>query len=306
MLGQIAPPDVLTIITDQIRKISESQQGGILTGAFLLTVWSSSGAMVSIISTLNAAYDISEGRPLWKVRLTAIALTVGVALFIVASLALVLVGPGFAGHLANRLHLGTAFTWTWWVVQWPVVFTMVATAIGLVYYYAPDAEQEWVWISPGSIVATSLWVVVSLGFKLYIKYFGNYNETYGTLGAFIVVLTWFYLSGLAILIGAELNAEIEHASPYGKAPGEKVPGQKRKIGILARRHYEQQRARSVPIPAQSPAGADCDIDHASAPADPPAKPSDLLIGAAVLLPVAWRIVQRVRNGSAGEAHRDAA
>ena len=243
LMGRFAPPDVLTIITDQIARISESKQGSILTFAFALTLWSSSGAMVSIITTLNAAYDITEGRPWWKTRLTAIALTLGVALFILISISLVLVGPTFAEHIAASLHLGAAFKWTWLLLQWPVVFAMVATGIGLVYYFAPDAEQDWVWITPGSIVATILWVVVSLGFKLYIAYFGSYNETYGTLGAFIMLLTWFYLSGLAILVGAEMNAEIEHASSYGKDVGEKAPGEKKKIGLLARRGYEEQKAK---------------------------------------------------------------
>ena len=230
MLGRVAPGDVLKIISDQMTKISQSNHGGALTFAFLLTLWSTSGAMVSIITTLNAAYGITEGRPLWKVRLTALALTIGMSMFVLVSMALVLAGPTFAEHLANTMHLGAAFKWTWWVLQWPVVFALVATAIGIVYYFAPDAEQDWAWITPGSIVATLLWIVVSLAFKLYISYFGNYNETYGTLGAFIVLLTWFYLSGLAILVGAEMNAEIEHASPHGKNPGEKVPGEKKKIG----------------------------------------------------------------------------
>jgi membrane protein len=233
MLGHVVPPDVLKIIADQILKISNSGQGGILTTAFLLTLWSSSGAMVSIITTLNAAYDITEGRPWWKVRLTAIGLTIGMAFFILTSISLVLVGPTFAEHLANQLHLGEAFKWTWWILQWPVVLVLVATAIGLVYYFAPDAEQDWVWLTPGSVMATVLWILVSLGFKLYISYFGNYNETYGTIGAVIVLLTWLYLSGLAVLLGAELNSEIEHASPYGKSVGEKVPGEKRRLGVAA-------------------------------------------------------------------------
>ena len=184
ILGRFAPPEVLKIITEQIRQISQSGHGGVLTLAFLLTIWSSSGAMVSIITTLNAAYDITEGRPLWKVRLTAIALTVGIAVFILVWRSRwCSSGPRSAEQLAVSLHLGAAFKWTWWIVQWPVVFALVATGIGLVYYFAPDAEQDWVWITPGSIVATVLWVLVSLGVQDLPQYFGNYNETYGTLGA---------------------------------------------------------------------------------------------------------------------------
>src|SRR4029450_10176723 len=116
-------------------------------------------------STLNAAYDITESRPWWKVRLGAIGLAIGLSLFTLAPLSLVLVGPTVAEHLAIRLHLGDVFKWTWWILQWPVVFTLVSFAVGLVYYFAPDAEQDWMWITPGSVFATLLWLLVSLGFK---------------------------------------------------------------------------------------------------------------------------------------------
>ena len=106
VLGRFAPPEVITIIKEQIRNISESGSGGILTFGFLLTLWSSSGAMVSIITTLNSAYDITEGRPLWRVRLTAVAMTIGVAFFILLSMALVLIGPTVAEHLATFKEVG--------------------------------------------------------------------------------------------------------------------------------------------------------------------------------------------------------
>jgi membrane protein len=296
MLGRVAPSEVLTIVADQIKQISQSDQGGVLTLAFLLTIWSSSGAMVSIITTLNAAYDITEGRPFWRVRLTAIALTVGISLFVLLAIALVLVGPTVAEHLAATLHLGAAFKWTWWVVQWPLVFLFVVTGIGLVYYVAPDAKQDWVWITPGAVLATVLWILVSLAFKAYLSYFGNYNETYGTLGAFIVVLTWFYLSGLAILVGAELNAEIEHASPYGKAPGEKVPGEKKMIGPMAQRDYDERKAKGeIPI-RPFPDDANCDLDRPGPPREKPGRrPSDLLLGAAIVLPMALKLGTRLRS-----------
>jgi membrane protein len=310
-LGRVAPPEALKIITDQIAEISKSGHGGVLTFAFLLTLWSSSGAMVSIISTLNAAYDITEGRPLWKVRLVALGLTVGMAFFILISIALVLVGPTAGEHLANTLHLGPAFKWTWWVLQWPVVLMLVATGIGLVYYFAPDAEQDWVWITPGSIVATLLWVIASLALKLYIAYFGSYNETYGTLAGFIVLLTWFYVSGLAILIGAELNAEIEHASPYGKDVGEKVPGEKKKIGTAALRDYEERKAKGETAVAPFPDNVNCHIDRPAAREQHSGlRASDLILGAAVLAPAALKmakeIKERVAEGADSARHTDAA
>jgi membrane protein len=303
VLGRFAPPAALTIIKDQITQISQSGHGGVLTLAFLLTIWSSSGAMVSIISTLNAAYDITEGRPLWKVRLIAMALTIGMAFFILVSIALVLVGPTLAEHLATTLRLGGAFKWTWWVLQWPFVFLLVATGIGLVYYFAPDAEQDWIWITPGSIVATLLWVVVSVGLKLYIAYFDAYNGTYGTLGGFIVLLTWFYLSGLAILVGAELNAEIEHASPYGKDVGEKVPREKKKIGPAAERDYDARQARGEAAVAPFPDEVNCDIDRNPATKENHGlRASDLIIGAAILAPAAVKIAKEIREKAAAGSH----
>jgi membrane protein len=305
MFGRFAPPDVIKIVTEQITQISQSGHGGILTFAFLLTIWSSSGAMVSIISTLNAAYDITEGRPMWRVRLTALALTVGMAFFIILSMALVLVGPTVAEHLADTMRLGPAFKWAWWVLQWPVIFALVATAIGLVYYFAPDAVQDWVWITPGSIVATVLWLAVSLGLKLYIVFFADYNKTYGTLGAFIVLLTWFYLSGLAILIGAELNAEIEHASPYGKDVGEKFPGEKKKIGAAAEKTYEQRKEEGAVDAKPFPDGVNCDVEpRRVADERERLRPSDLVIGAVLLAPVAVKIAKEVRETVNGESQRD--
>ncbi|MGH9313861.1 MAG: YihY/virulence factor BrkB family protein [Vicinamibacterales bacterium] len=286
-LGRVAPPDIASFFLEQIRKISESDDGGILTFAFLFTIWSSSGAMVSIISTMNTAYDIEESRPWWKTRLIALGLTVGLALFTLISFALVIAGPTFGERLAEMLRLGPAFVRTWNILQWPVVFTLVVTAIGIIYYCAPDADQDWVWITPGAVLATLLWLVISLGFKVYLANWGNYNETYGALAGVIILLLWFYLSGLAILAGAEMNAEIEHASPYGKAPGEKVPGTKKKIGVRAMREFEARLRAGQPSVAARAATAgghepNCDVERGTR--RPDLKPSDLLIGAIALLP----------------------
>jgi membrane protein len=226
ILGGVIPPEALSIITEQIQKISNGEQGGLLTIGMLTALWSSSAAMTAISDTVNRAYGVEERRPWWRVRLIAIALTVGLSVFILISFALVLVGPTLAEQLANRLYLGPVFEWTWKILQWPVVFALVATAVGLVYYFAPDVEQEWFWLTPGSVMATLVWLALSLGFKFYVAKVGAYTETYGAIGAVMVLMLWFYLSGLVLLIGAEMNAEIEHASPYGKDEGEKVPGEK--------------------------------------------------------------------------------
>src|SRR5215212_7487336 len=141
MMSRFAPKDVIDIITGAMGSLSKQNSGGILTFAFLVTIWSSSGAMVSIITTLNAAYDVTESRPWWKTRLTAIGLTAGIAFFILVSMFLIIAGPTVAENIAARMHLGPAFKWGWMILQWPVVFALVASAIGLVFYFAPYVEQ---------------------------------------------------------------------------------------------------------------------------------------------------------------------
>jgi membrane protein len=242
-LRPMTPPNVLSFLEEQLRRLSNADSGGILTIGILGAIWSSSAAVVAIIGSLNRAYDIQEGRPWWHVRLTAIGLTIALAFFLLVSFTLIVAGPALAEQLASVFGLGAAFAWTWTILQWPIAFLLVSTAIGLVYYFAPDAEQEWVWITPGAVVATVLWVLVSLAFKFYVANFANYNAMYGAVGAVIILMLWFYFSGLAILVGAELNAEIEHASPHGKDPGEKVPGVRRKIGLAAARAYKARLAQ---------------------------------------------------------------
>jgi membrane protein len=241
----IASREVLQIIQEQMRRISESGDGGLLTFGVLTALWSSSAAMVAGVSALNAAYDIEEGRPWWKVRLIAIGLTIALAVFFLVSFTLVLAGPTIAEYVGNTLRMGAAIEWTWKILQWPVAFALVSLAIALVYYFAPDADQDWIWITPGAVVATLLWIVVSLAFKVYVTNFSDYNAAYGAIGGVMVLLLWFYVSSLAILVGAEMNAEIEHASPHGKAPGEKVPGEKKKIGARAARAWRERMAGTV-------------------------------------------------------------
>jgi membrane protein len=262
-LGPFVSPQVLELIQEQMRRLASSANGGLLTFGVLGALWSSSAAIVSIVGALNRAYDIEEGRPWWKVRLIAIGLTLGVAVFVLVSLSLVLVGPTLAAWLGRVTGWGAPFEWTWLVLQWPLVFGLVATGIGLIYYFGPDADQDWVWISPGAILATLLWLVASLLFKFYVARFTDYEGSYGTVGAVIVLLLWFYVSGLAILTGAEVNAEIEHASPYGKAPGQKNAQGKLMLGARAARAFRERqlsgepdattpRVPSTPQPAAQP------------------------------------------------------
>jgi membrane protein len=291
-LRPIAPPDVLRFFEEQLRRLSNAGSGSILTIGMLGALWSSSAAVVAIVGSLNRAYDIEEGRPWWKVRLTAIGLTIALALLVLSSFTLIVIGPTLAEHLASSLGLGPVFEWAWKILQWPLAFGLVSIAVGLVYYFAPDAEQDWAWITPGAVIGTLLWVLVSLALKVYVANFTDYNATYGAVGGVIVLLLWFYLSGLAVLVGAELNAEIEHASPHGKDPGEKVPGEKKKIGAAAARAYKERlesRNSTAPMPTALPQPV------AVFQASPSS--SDRMLGIAVGLPLlSVRLWNRLRRG----------
>ena len=144
-MSGFAPPEALSIITEQIQKISTGKPTGLLTVGLATAIWSSSSAMTAIISTLNSAYDIEEGRPWWKVQLTAILLTLGVALFILISFALIIVGPTLAEKVADWVHLGPAFEWTWKILQWPIVFALVATAFGTGRWSSPSHARALRW-----------------------------------------------------------------------------------------------------------------------------------------------------------------
>jgi membrane protein len=240
ILGPFAPREVISIIQKQMARISEGRHGSLLTFGLLGALWSSSSAIVSVMSAMNRAYDIDEGRPWWKVRLTAVLLTIGLSVLIVTAFGLIVAGPQIAETLAGRFAMGQAFVWAWNILQWPLAFGMVALGLGLIYYFAPDAEQSWVWITPGSLLATCLWLLGSLAFRFYAVNFSNYEATYGTIGGVILLMLWFYMTGLVIVIGAEVNAEIEHAAPWAKAPGEKMPGERRKIGVAAGRAWRDR------------------------------------------------------------------
>jgi membrane protein len=252
MLAPIAPAAVVNLLKDQLTSLSNSEDTGLLSIGLLMALWSSSAAMVSVIDAMNRAYDIEDSRAWLKRRVVAIALTVGLALFILTSFGLIVAGPWLADFLGQQFGLAPAFTMAWKILQWPVVFLLASTGFGLVYYFAPDAEQEWVWITPGALTATILWFLASLAFRYYVVNFGNYEESYGTLGAIILTLLWFYISGLAMVIGAELNAEIHRASPWGKNPGPTIVGQRKRLGLAASREWFKHHSRPSG-PATSPA-----------------------------------------------------
>lgn len=211
LLSPVAPQAAVKLISDQMVSISQQSHTGLLSLGLVSAIWSSSAAMGAVVDAMNRAHGITDARPWWKVRLIAMGLTIALAFFILVSLSLVLIGPQFADYLSRWFGMSQAFAWTWKILQWPLVFALVSTGVAMIYHFAPHRQRRWLWFTPGSIVATTLWLLGSLGFRLYVTTSGSYESAYGTLGGIIVVLLWFYVSGLAIVVGAELDAEIERA-----------------------------------------------------------------------------------------------
>jgi len=237
-LGAIVSPEVLTLIQDQMRRLADSSDGGVLTIGVAGAIWGSSSALAAIVSAVNRAYDLEETRPWWKVRLTAIALTLALAFLVLAAVALVMAGPKLAA--AVGMPIDSAFgRWLWAGACWLSAFAFVAFGVGLVYRYAPDAEQDWTWITPGAVVATLFWMLASFAFKWYVAEFTDYEASYGAVGGIIILLLWLYLSGLGILAGAELNAELDHAAEYGTRPIVNQVSHRRVIGARAARMFAQ-------------------------------------------------------------------
>lgn len=220
-LGQVLPAEATQLIEEQLAQLTAQQRGGLLSFGILAALWTSSSAIVAVSDGLNHAYNVEEGRPFWKLRGMAILLVVGLSIFIIGSIVLLIFGPQIGGWVADQIGMGAAFELAWNILRWPVILFLIVTAIAAIYYFTPDVDQSWKWISPGSLFAVILWLLASLGFSYYVNNFGAYDATYGSIGAIIVLLTWMYVSGLVILIGGEINAEIENASDQGKDKGEK-------------------------------------------------------------------------------------
>lgn len=222
LLARALPGEALHLVRDNVLKLVTEQRGGLLSFGILAALWASSSAIIAITDALNRAYGVKDGRSWWKIRGTAILLTIGFSLFIIAAVILLIFGPPLGSWMANAVGLGSIFEMAWNILRWPVIVVLMIVALAILYYFAPDVEQEWRWVTPGAVFAAMGWVIASLGFSYYVNNFGSYNKTYGSIGAVIVLLTWMYLTGFFIIVGGVINAEIEHAAPSGKAPGEKT------------------------------------------------------------------------------------
>lgn len=225
--ARFMPGEASSLVQKTLQEIANNSSGLKLVLGLALALWSGSGGVISIMDALNGCYHVRDIRPWWKRRLVSIALTVAISALTILALTIVLYGSEIAGFVGAHTGLSTAMVTLWRIVQWPVALFFVMMSFALLYYWGPDAEQQWQWITPGSLVGVLVWIGVSMLFRTYLHFFNSYGKTYGSLGAVIVLLFWLYISGLAILLGGEINSEIENAAarrghPEAKAPGEKA------------------------------------------------------------------------------------
>jgi membrane protein len=211
-VAALGPGPAQEIVTGAIKQIAASQ--GTAGVAFALglaaALWSASGYVGAFSRAANVAYEVDEGRPFWKLRPLQLGITLVLLLLVaLSSIAVVVSGP-LARQAGNLFGVGDTAITVWGIVKWPVIVAIVMGMLAILYYIAPNVRHHgFRWITPGGIAATLLWIAASAGFALYVANFASYNKTYGSLAGVIVFLVWLWISNIAVLLGMELNAELE-------------------------------------------------------------------------------------------------
>jgi membrane protein len=223
-LGQVAPGSVNQILEGAINSLQQTRgSAGVLALVGLAAaLWSASNYIAAFMRASNAIYDVPEGRPVWKTLPIRIGVTVVVMVLLAVSAVAVVATGGLAGRIGRLLGIGSTAVRVWDIAKWPVLLLIVGFLYALLYWASPNARQPFRWITPGGTLAVVVWVVASVAFAIYVANFGSYNKTYGSLASVIIFLVWLWLSNTAILLGAELNAELERsrAIAAGHPPGE--------------------------------------------------------------------------------------
>ncbi len=237
----VLPPQALEQVNPVIDQLQQSK-GGLLSVGIVIALWTASAGVRLMMSAMNAAYDVVEGRPIWKRFPLSIVYTIGIAGMLLIAAALMVTGPQVMTWLAGQIGMEEFIVTLWTILRWPVIIVLLMMAVASIYYVMPDVKQEFRFITPGSVLAVVVWIAASLGFGFYVKTFADYNAMYGSIGAIIVLLLYFYISAAVLLLGAEMNAVIEHMSAEGKDPGHKDfdhdghPHEKQHVSGLGRDH----------------------------------------------------------------------
>ena len=213
-LSGVVPAEALQLIEESLVRVTENKSGGVvlIVIGFLLALWTATGAMNALMRGLNRVYDRVETRSFIKLRLTALTMLVCLLLAFALSFGLLVMGPVISEELGEALGLEDVFGWIWWTAEWPILLLGLLFVFAAVLYLGPNvAHPRWRFLTPGSVVAVAVWLVASGLFAVYVSLFGSYNKAWGSLAAVIILLTWLWLSALALLLGAEMNAEAERS-----------------------------------------------------------------------------------------------
>jgi membrane protein len=219
----VLPPEAAQVFNNEVRRIGESENsrlGWSLAVGILLALWSAAKGMKAMIESMNVVYDDTESRGFLKLNAVAILLTLGAILFVILCLGLIVAIPVFLGAVGMKGLLGPLVNY----VRWPVLALGGVFALGVLYRYAPSRRKpEWKWLTWGAAIAVLIWLSGSVLFSYYVTHFGSYNKTYGTLGVVVILMMWLLLSAFSVLLGAEINAEIEHQAAEDTTMGEANP-----------------------------------------------------------------------------------
>ncbi len=205
-LSAVMPDDAMAVIQQQTSALIDRPRPKLLTIGLAVTLWSASRGIDSLRKALNLAYDVKESRSFWRTQATALVMTIAISVLVLASVAMILLGGRVGLWLASRADVGAEFQAVWSGLRWPSTALVFMLAVAIAYYVLPDVEQEFRYITPGSVASTALWLLSTWGFTQYAEHFGNYNVTYGSIGGVIVLMTWLYISGLVLIVGGEINA----------------------------------------------------------------------------------------------------
>ena len=217
---RVLPGDAASLIKKTLAEVVRGASGGLVSVGALAALVGASSGMLSIMKGLNSAYTVADHRVWWQKRIIAIALTLVFTLFTLSALLLLVFGVRLGEAVADSLGLGPVFTLAWKLAQLPVVILLLLTGLTLVYYLAPATDRVWFWITPGSAFAVISWLLMSLGLRFYVGYFDYYGATYGSIGGVILLMLWLYWSGVALLLGAEIDSTIEQAGAERAMPSE--------------------------------------------------------------------------------------
>jgi membrane protein len=234
--GAVLPGEAVTLLQDSLLQLERQPSAGVVMTivGLVLALWTTTGAMNTLMTAINRAHDIEDDRSFVTKRLVAVVLVVAVGFAVLAVAVLLVLGPHLQDWIGSALDAERVVGWTWWTAQWPILLVSLLAAFSVVYWLAANnANRHWRPITLGAGVAVVLWIVVSAGFGFYTANFGSYNKTWGSLSAAIVTMVWLWLSSLALLFGAEVDAEAERVRT-GRAEDVSDSAERRRASQLRR------------------------------------------------------------------------